>query len=103
LRYHVSGKPTENLDLAWLSSKTEGYSGADLAHLCDSAAELAMEASMVSGEPRPLQQVDFKKAMKDVKPSTRPWFDTARNYAMFANEGGVYDELLEYLRAARMM
>jgi hypothetical protein len=50
-----------------------------------------------------LRQTDFKKALKDVKPSTRPWFETARNYAMFANEGGAYDELLDYLRAARMV
>jgi SpoVK/Ycf46/Vps4 family AAA+-type ATPase len=103
LRYHVSAKPVEELDLAWLAAKTEGYSGADLAHLCESAAELAMEESMASGTPRPLGQTDFKKALKDVKPSTRPWFETARNYAMFANEGGTYDELLDYLRAARMV
>jgi SpoVK/Ycf46/Vps4 family AAA+-type ATPase len=103
LRYHVSGKPVEALDLASLAAKTEGYSGADLAHLCESAAELAMEESMASGKARPLNQADFKKALKDVKPSTRPWFETARNYAMFANEGGTYDELLDYLRTARMV
>lgn len=103
LRYHVSGKPTEALDLAWVAGKTEGYSGADLAHLCETAAELAMEDSMATGKPRPLCQTDFKKGLKDVRPSTRPWFETARNYAMFANEGGVYDELLDYLRAARMV
>ena len=50
-----------------------------------------------------LDMADFKKALKDVKPSIRPWFETARNYAMFANEGGAYDELLDYLRAARMV
>ena len=103
LRYHVSGKPVEALDLAWLAAKTEGYSGADLAHLCESAAELAMEQAMASGKPKPLTQAEFKKALKEVKPSTRPWFETARNYAMFANEGGTYDELLDYLRAARMV
>lgn len=103
LRYHVTGKPVEALDFAWLAGKTEGYSGADLAHLCESAAELAMEEAMASGKPRPLALADFKKALKDVKPSTRAWLETARNYAMFANEGGAYDELLDYLRAARMV
>jgi SpoVK/Ycf46/Vps4 family AAA+-type ATPase len=103
LRYHLGAKPVEEVDLPWLAGKTEGYSGADLAHLCESAAELAMEDSLASGNPRPLRQADLKKALKDVKPSTRPWFETARNYAMFANEGGAYDELLEYLRAARMV
>ena len=103
LGYHLNAKPTEALDLGWLADKTEGYSGADLAHLCESAAELAMEDSLATGRPRPIGQADFKKALKDVKPSTRPWFETARNYAMFSNEGGTYDELLDYLRAARMV
>jgi len=103
LGYHLKAKPTEALDLAWLADKSDGYSGADLAHLCESAAELAMEDSMATGHARPIGQADFKKAMKDVKPSTRPWFETARNYAMFSNEGGTYDELLDYLRAARMV
>ncbi|HET6756907.1 MAG TPA: ATP-binding protein [Burkholderiales bacterium] len=103
LHYHLGKRPTEDVDLRWLANKTEAYSGADLAHLVESAAELAMEESLASGKARPLRQGDFKKAMKEVKPSTRPWFETARNYAMFANEGGAYDDLLEYLRAARMV
>ena len=46
---------------------------------------------------------DFKRGLKDVRPSVRPWFETARNYALYANEGGVYDELIEYLRARRIL
>ncbi len=103
MRYHLNERPVEGVDISWLSGKTEGYSGADLAHLCESAAELAMEDSLTTGKPRSLSQADFKSALKDVKPSTRPWFETARNYAMFANEGGAYDELLEHLRALRMV
>jgi hypothetical protein len=37
-----------------------------------------------------------------VSPSTRPWFDVARNYAMFANEGGAYDDLLTYMRRHKL-
>jgi hypothetical protein len=32
-----------------------------------------------------------------VKPTTKEWFLTARNYALYANEGGLYDEILTYL------
>ena len=46
---------------------------------------------------------DIKKALKDVKPSTHGWFETARNYAMFANEGGIYDDLLDYMRSHRLI
>lgn len=103
MRFHMSERPVEGVDVSWLAGKTEGYSGADLAYLCESAAELAMEDSMATGKPRPLSQADFKSALKDLKPSTRPWFETARNYAMFANEGGTYDELLDHLRTMRMV
>ena len=45
----------------------------------------------------------FKRAIKDVRPSIRPWLETAKNHALFANDGGVYDDLLEYLRARRIV
>jgi len=41
--------------------------------------------------------------LKDVRPSTTAWFDTARNYALFANEGGIYDDLLAYMRANKLL
>ena len=33
-----------------------------------------------------------------VKPTTKEWFATARNYALYANQGGVYDDILKYLK-----
>ncbi|BDI29240.1 cell division cycle protein 48 [Capsulimonas corticalis] len=103
LRARMQNRPTEKIDYAWIASKTEDFSGADVSHLCESASELAMEDSLAQGSARPIRMEDFKRAMKEVRASVRPWFDTAKNYALFANEGGVYDDLLEYLRARRMM
>ena len=103
LRYHANGRPVENVDFMALATKTNGFSGADLAHLVESAAELAMEDSLARGGARPIRLPDFQRALKEIKPSTRPWFDTARNYALFANEGGVYDDLLAYLRNQRLL
>jgi SpoVK/Ycf46/Vps4 family AAA+-type ATPase len=96
-------RPTEGVDLRWVAEKTDGYSGADLAYIVESATELALEESIETGQPRPIRQNDFKRALKEIKPSIRPWFEVARNYAMFSNEGGMYDDLLDYLRAKRMM
>lgn len=102
LKYHLQGRPAESVDVRWVAGKTAEYSGADLAHLCETAAEHAMEEAIRTGRPRPMTTDHFKQAMKEVRPSTRPWFETARNYAMFANEGGVYDELLQYIKANRI-
>jgi len=103
LRYHFKDRPTEGIDVAWLAGKTDGFSGADLAHLCDSATEYAMEESIESGVTRSVTMADAKRALKELKPSTRPWFDIARNYAQFSNEGGAYDDLLQYLREQRFI
>lgn len=102
--FHLSlrGRPVEKLDYELLVRATDAFSGADIAHLVESAAELAMEASLAAGTARPISMNDFKAALRDVKPSTRAWFQAARNYAMFANDGGAYDELLDYLKAHRL-
>ena len=105
LKLNTRNKPIDDdIDFGKIASQTQGFSGADLAHLCDSAAELAIEDSLKTGRPRPISKTDFKKALKDIRSgSTKSWFETARNYAMFSNEGGMYDDLLDYLRANRMM
>lgn len=94
----LEGRPAEGIDVTAIASLTEHFSGADLVHLCEAATELAMEDSLRSGTPRPIRSDDFRRALRDVKPSTRAWFSTARNYADFANEGGMFDDLVEYLR-----
>ena len=103
LRLHSQDRPLEGIDFAALAARTEDYSGADLAHLCEAAAELALEDSLATGKIRAIGMSDFKRGLKEVKPSVRPWFETARNYALYANEGGVYDELIEYLKARRIL
>jgi SpoVK/Ycf46/Vps4 family AAA+-type ATPase len=100
---NLVGRPHEDVDVDWVAKNTDDFSGADIAHLCDSAAEHAMEDSIKRGANRPIHTKDFKDAMKDVRPSTRPWFETARNHALYANEGGIYDELLEYMKARRLL
>jgi SpoVK/Ycf46/Vps4 family AAA+-type ATPase len=36
-------RPADRIDFDQVATKTEDFSGADLAHLCESAVELAME------------------------------------------------------------
>jgi len=100
-RHHLRGRPIANVDLGKLAKTTAGYSGADLAYICEGAAERALMDSARSGAPRLIDMTDLEVAAKDVRPSIGPWLETARNVAEFANEGGVYDELLAYLRNGR--
>ena len=98
LRYHLENRPVGEVDMEALAERTEMYSGADLAHVCDSAAEYALEDSVESGIARPIGMADLEGALGDVRPSTIAWLQTARNYALYASEGGAYDDLIEYLR-----
>ena len=54
--------------------------------------------ALKDGVPRPLTTRDLTAAAAEVKPSTREWFATARNHALFANQGGAYDDILKYLK-----
>jgi len=102
-RYHLKDRPVAGIDLAKLAKQTDGYSGADIAHICETAAERALMDSVRRGEPRMIGLGDLEAAIAEVKPSLGSWFDTARNVALFANEGGTYDDLAAYLRKRRLI
>ena len=53
---------------------------------------------MKSGVPKPLTTKDLTAAIGNVKPSTREWFSTARNYALYSNQGGIYDDIVKYMK-----
>jgi SpoVK/Ycf46/Vps4 family AAA+-type ATPase len=99
---NLADRPVGSVDVDWIAGKTEGFSGADLVHVVDSAAGLALSDSIRAGTPRSIQTADFKAALRDVRPSTGAWFEVAKNYAMFANEAGHYDDLLAYMRKRRL-
>lgn len=103
LQFHLRARPIANIDLQKLARLTDGYSGVDLAHVCESAAEQALLDSARSGTVRMIEMPDLERAVRDVHPSLQPWFETAKNVAQFANDGGSYDDLLAYLRARRLV
>ena len=64
----------------------------------DAAVEAKLRQAMKSGKLLPLGTADVAAAIKACRPSTREWFSTARNYALYSNQGGVYDDILKYLK-----
>jgi SpoVK/Ycf46/Vps4 family AAA+-type ATPase len=98
LKLKLTGKPQGELDVVEVARRTELYSGADLEHLVDAACEAALVASLQSGAVRPLAQADLVAAAARVRPTTREWFASARNFARYANQAGQYDEVVDYLK-----
>lgn len=98
LRLKLNNKPTGVIDFHAIAKKTENYSGADIDAIIDIAIELKLESSFSDGIPQPLETNDLLSALKKHKPSTQEWFSTAKNFAMFANDSGLYDDILTYLK-----
>ncbi|MEG8177204.1 AAA family ATPase [Nocardia terpenica] len=98
LHHHLRDRPVAGIDLGAIAKRTDGFSGADLAHICTSATQLAMAESIRTGTVRPVTMRDIETALAQVRPSTGAWFESARNVVEFANNDGTYDELAKYMR-----
>jgi SpoVK/Ycf46/Vps4 family AAA+-type ATPase len=94
----MQDKPAGKIDYELLAKQSPDFSGADLKAVIDIAIEEKLRESFEKGLPQPIQNKDLLSAVKQIKPSTKEWFTTARNYALYANESGLYDEILEYLK-----
>lgn len=94
----LKGKPTEAVDYKSLAKKLESYSGADIEAVIDIAIEEKLESSFTDGIPKPIKTADLVNASKKHKASTQEWFATAKNFALFANDAGLYDDILSYLK-----
>jgi SpoVK/Ycf46/Vps4 family AAA+-type ATPase len=90
-------KPIGELDPRALAKKTDGFSGADLKAVFDLATEEVLNAAMKTGKVIPLTTKDLIKAAGRHKPTTKAWFESAKNYAMYSNQSGFYDDVLKHL------
>jgi SpoVK/Ycf46/Vps4 family AAA+-type ATPase len=98
LRLQCRGKPLEQIDYEALGKRTDNFSGADLKAVVDVAIEHKLSEALKAGVPKPLTTKDLAGAAATLKPTTKEWFATARNYALYSNQGGIYDDILQFLK-----
>ena len=101
IRALLKNKPVDDIDAERVAKKTKDFSGADLKAVVEMAIEIRLQEALRKGTPAPLTTKDLLQAMKSVKPSTKEWFASARNYALYSNQGGIYDDILDYLKIKR--
>ncbi len=97
IRIMAANKPVTGLDEDALAKKLRDFSGADISAVFERAVEAALEEAMKSGKLVPVTGKNLLKKAGEVKPSTRRWFESAKNYALYANQSGFYDDVLEYM------
>jgi SpoVK/Ycf46/Vps4 family AAA+-type ATPase len=103
LRYHLSRRPIEGIDAARLAKQSDGLSGADIAYVCELAAERALTDSVASGQARLIGPADLEASLAEVRPSIGGWLDIARNVVMFGDNDGTYGELRAYLKKTKRL
>ena len=98
LRLQLTGKPVQEIDHLQVARKTKDFSGADLKAVVDQTIEKKLRDAMQTGKPLPIVTKDLIAAAGGLRPSTKEWFASARNYALYSNQGGLYDDILKYLK-----
>lgn len=98
LKLQLKGKPIESIDYQKVAARTQEFSGADLSAVIDIAVEAKLQEAVKSGLPKPITTADLLAAAKKQRPSTKEWFASARNHALYANQGGIYDDILKYMK-----
>lgn len=93
----LENKPLDQIDYSKIIKLTKEYSGADIEAIIDIAIESKLHESMKTGIPQPIQTKDILNAINKHFASTKEWFTQARNFALYANESGLYDDILKYL------
>ncbi|MHC4376710.1 MAG: AAA family ATPase [Planctomycetota bacterium] len=91
----------ERLDARAVAKQTELFTGADLVELVRRTAERGIDRSLDSGSVSQVTNADLKAALAESKSSASEWLADARNYARYANEGGQYDDLTDFLKSAK--
>jgi len=98
LKLMLADKPVDKIDFEKIAAKTGEFSGADIKSLIDLAIEEKLRIAMKSGKVEPIRTKEIIAQIKRVRPSTKDWFNTARNYALYSNNSGIYDDIVDYLK-----
>ncbi len=102
LRQHLRDRPVTGVVPGELAKRTKDYSSADLALLCENAAERAMREAARTGKKRPIDMRDFDAALSSVRPSVGAWLSVARNGPKPTGVEANYEELQQYLKLRGM-
>lgn len=95
LRGALEGRPAAVDPLA-VAAATDGFSGADVAHVAKVALQKSMAASMAKGEIVPVTTESVLQAAATVTPSTTTWFDQVAPVLEYGVDDGTFEQLRAY-------
>lgn len=77
-----------------LSKITEGFSCADIAQICEEAADIPLMEALEGKKPRKIEMSDFLNVLEKRKSSLTPWFRLAKEQIEKSGEEDIFSELL---------
>ncbi|TFB77247.1 ATP-binding protein [Cryobacterium glaciale] len=98
---HLRDRPVEAIDLGILAARSDGLSGADIAYVCELAAEIAMMDSIDTGVARMIGMDDLLEPLRTIAPSIIPWLESARTVVSYGTDDGTFGELKAYLKKVK--
>lgn len=101
--HYLANRPVEGVVLSTLADRSDGLTGADIAYVCELAAETAMVDSATTGVIRLITMADLLGALATVHPSIGGWLESARNVVMFGEDDGTFAELRAYLKKIKRL
>lgn len=99
IKLKLQNKPIEDIDYSLIASRTVGFSGADIDAVIDVAIESIIEKALETGDSHEIKTRDLTNAAAQRTPSTREWFNTVKNYTVFSNKSGLYDDVIKYMKS----
>lgn len=94
----LKDKPSDTIDFRKLAKASNSFSGADIKAIVDIAIEEKLQESFKTGKLEPISMKSLLNAIKKQSASTKEWFNSAKNYALYSNDSGLYDDILHYLK-----
>lgn len=83
-----------------LAADTPDFSGADLKALVEDAVSALLQGVLQGESERPVSLADLQMSRSRMKASTQEWLALAKNYVEYANEGGDYADIADYLQSS---
>jgi len=102
LKIHLEEKPHREINFQRIAKITHHYSGADLQNIINRAIEKKISIALKTGEIVPISEDDLINEINQFSPTTLEWFSTIKNYTLFANKSGIYNEVIEYMKKSNL-
>ena len=97
-KLHTKNRPLgDDIDFNRLAQLTDGYSAADIAQICEEAADIPLEEALEGRQPRKIEMKDFLEVIEKRKSSLTPWFKMAKHQIKKSGEEEIFKDLLEWI------